>query len=60
MALHITLEKGDRIILTGGIVIDVRRTGRQTQLSVEAPQEVKIQTIFKDIKRQAEHEANAK
>jgi sRNA-binding carbon storage regulator CsrA len=53
MPLHITVSKGDRIILSDGVIIDVRRIGSQPQLSIEAPPEIEIQTIYKDIKKQA-------
>ena len=55
MALHLTLEKGDRVILSCDVVIDIRRTGSQTQLSIEAPKDVKIQPIFRDSKKQLNH-----
>jgi sRNA-binding carbon storage regulator CsrA len=52
MALHLTLEKGDKVILSDGVVLDVRRTGAQTQISIEAPAEIKIMPVFKDSKKQ--------
>ena len=51
MALHLTLERGDKVLLSCGVIIDIRRTGTQTQISIEAPPEVKIQTVFKDSKK---------
>ena len=52
MALHLTLEKGDRVMLSCGVVIDIARTGSQTQISIEAPEDIKIQAVFKDMKKQ--------
>lgn len=60
MALHLTLEKGDRVFIDGGIVIDVRRTGKFVQLSVEAPPDITIGSVFKDPKKQSEHISNGK
>ena len=54
MALHLTLAKGDKVILSSGIVIDMRRVGATPQISIEAPEDVKIMTVFKDSKRQVE------
>jgi preprotein translocase subunit YajC len=55
MALHLTLEKGDRVLLSGGIVVDVRRTGKFVQLSFEAPEGIKIERVFLDPKKQSEY-----
>jgi len=59
VALHLTLEKGDRLVIDGGIVIDVRRTGKFVQLSVEAPPEITIGSIFKDPAKQSRHISNS-
>ena len=59
MALHVTLEKGDRVMISGGIILEMRRTGKHCQISIEAPAEVNIETIYKDIKKQAESMARA-
>ena len=56
MALHLTLEKGDRVMLSGGIVVDVRRVGKIVQLSFEAPEHIAITPIFKDAKKLSRHE----
>ena len=51
MALHLTLEKGDKVILSNGVIIDMRRVGKTPQISIEAPREVKIHPVFKDSKK---------
>jgi hypothetical protein len=60
MALHLTLEKGDKVLLSCDVIIDVRRTGTQTQLSIEAPEDVKIQAVYKDSKKQLNSMENEK
>lgn len=54
MALHITMDVKDRVVLSCGVVIELRRAGRQTQISIEAPEDIKIDTIFHDPKKQVE------
>jgi sRNA-binding carbon storage regulator CsrA len=46
------MEKGDRVLVGSNIIIDMRRTGSQCQISVEAPAEVSITPIYKDAKKQ--------
>lgn len=56
MALLITMEPGDRVLMTGGIVIEVRRRGKFPQLSIDAPRDVQIAHEFADPQKQAVHE----
>jgi preprotein translocase subunit YajC len=55
MALHLTLEKGDRVTLSCGVIIEIRRTGTQTQISIEAKPDIKITPTFKDMKKQMKY-----
>ena len=53
MGLKLTVGAEDKILLSNGIVIDVRSTSnRQVCLEFEAPREVKIHAIFKDSSKQ--------
>jgi len=58
MALHLTLDKGDKVLIGTNIVIDVRRVGRTPQLSIEAPADIKIMPVYKDSKKQVQLRGN--
>ena len=57
MGLKLKVGKEDKIVLDCGVVIDVLETHRtgEVTLSFEAPQDIKINTIFKDSSKQFKH-----
>ena len=53
MGLKLTVSRGDKILLSNGVVIDVRTlSDRVVCLEFEAPQSVKINAIFSDSSKQ--------
>jgi len=56
MALKLTIGKGDKIIMSDGVVIDLIHIGAknsgQVTLAFEAPQEIRINAIFQDSRKQ--------
>ncbi len=53
MGLKLTVSRGDKILLSNGVVIDVRTlSDRVVCLEFEAPQSVKIHAIFSDSSKQ--------
>ena len=49
MGLKLTLQSGDKVMLSNGVMIDVNTTSnKQTQLEFHADASVKINTVFKD------------
>jgi sRNA-binding carbon storage regulator CsrA len=53
MGLKLTVSRGDKIIIGDSIIAEVRTTSdKQTQIEFNAPQDVKIYAIFKDINKQ--------
>ena len=53
MGLKLTVGRGDKIVLSAGVVVDVRTVSdKQVCLEFEAPRDVKIHTIFKDSSKQ--------
>jgi len=61
MGLKLTVSRGDKIITSNGIVIDVRtNSDKQVVLEFHAPIEIKIHAIFKDSSKQFKNLQNVK
>jgi hypothetical protein len=53
IGLKLTVSKHDKIVLSNGVVIDVRSTSdKQTTLEFTAPRDVEINAVFQDSKKQ--------
>jgi len=51
--LKLTVARGDKVTIGDDIIIEVLSSSdKQTRLAFNAPKEVKILTIFKDIDKQ--------
>ena len=53
MGLKLTVTRGDKIICSNGIVIDIITTSdKQTMLEFHAPRDIKIDAVFLDSSKQ--------
>jgi hypothetical protein len=52
MGLKLTVGVEDKIIMSDGVVIDVRNFGKRVTLEFTAPDDIKINAIFKDPNQQ--------
>ena len=60
MGLKLTVSRGDKIICSNGIVIDIITTSdKQTMLEFHAPKSIKIDAIFGDSSKQFKNLQNA-
>jgi hypothetical protein len=52
MGLKLTLQNGDKVMMSNGVIIDVLTTSnKQTSLEFHADADVKIDAVFKDSTR---------
>lgn len=58
MGLKLTVATGDKIMIGDEIIAEIKSVGRRVQVEFNAPREVPIHAIFKDINQQFKNRRN--